>query len=50
MGRKIKPFKIEYVYVNSPDNQQRLNQAYDILFDLVWKKLQEEKKKNKKIA
>ena len=46
--RKTKPkFKVIYEYIPSPDAEERLNRAYDMLFDKI---VAEEQVKKEKLS
>lgn len=34
--RKVKPIKIEWIYVNSPESEERIQRAYNRIFDIAW--------------
>ena len=35
MGRKVKPLTIKYTFVNSPDSEERVQRAFNKIFDIA---------------
>ncbi len=47
MGRKIKPLTIRYHFVNSPDSEERVQRAFNRIFDIAKENLLKKQKRNK---